>query len=90
MTNFAFLADEWPTLHEAAAQAEALANGDAWAACFYARRGLEVPTPPILLQRKFARRVTAVEALKRAQRASLAELDALFATLQHRAFRGEL
>ena len=25
-----------------------------------------------------------------AQRASLAELDALFATLQHRAFRGEL
>jgi hypothetical protein len=25
-----------------------------------------------------------------AQRASLAELDALFATLQHRAFKGEL
>jgi type I restriction enzyme S subunit len=41
-------------------------------------------------QREFARRVTAVEALKTAQRASLAELDALFATLQHRAFRGEL
>ncbi len=38
----------------------------------------------------YARRVTAVEALKTAQRASLAELDALFATLQHRAFRGEL
>jgi type I restriction enzyme S subunit len=46
--------------------------------------------PPITLQREFARRVTAVEALKTAQRASLAELDALFATLQHRAFRGEL
>lgn len=30
------------------------------------------------------------EALKTAQRASLAELDALFATFQHRAFRGEL
>ncbi len=41
-------------------------------------------------QREFARRVTAVESLKTAQRASLAELDALFATLQHRAFRGEL
>jgi type I restriction enzyme S subunit len=53
-------------------------------------RGLEVPVPPIPLQREFARRVTAVEALKTAQRASLAELDALFATLQHRAFRGEL
>ncbi len=49
-----------------------------------------LPLPPIPLQRKFARRVTAVEALKTAQRASLAELDALFATLQHRAFRGEL
>lgn len=49
-----------------------------------------VVLPPISLQREFARRVTAVEALKRAQRASLAELDALFATLQHRAFKGEL
>ncbi len=44
----------------------------------------------IVRQREFARRVTAVEALKTAQRASLAELDALFATLQHRAFHGEL
>jgi type I restriction enzyme S subunit len=49
-----------------------------------------VSLPPISLQREFARRVTAVEKLKTAQRASLAELDALFATLQHRAFRGEL
>ncbi len=51
---------------------------------------LELPVPPIELQREFARRVTAVETLKTAHRASLAELDALFATLQHRAFRGEL
>lgn len=46
--------------------------------------------PPVELQREFARRVQAVEKLKTAQRASLAELDALFASLQHRAFRGEL
>jgi type I restriction enzyme S subunit len=45
---------------------------------------------PIAVQREFARRVTAVEALKSARRASLAELDAPFATLQHRAFKGEL
>ena len=51
---------------------------------------ISVALPPITLQREFARRATAVEALKTAQRASLAELDALFATLQHRAFRGEL
>ena len=46
--------------------------------------------PPRPAQDKFARQANAVEALKTAQRASLAELDALFATLQHRAFRGEL
>lgn len=39
---------------------------------------------------EFARRVAAVEKLKATQRASLVELDALFASLQHRAFRGEL
>lgn len=44
----------------------------------------------ITLQRKFARRVAAVEKLKTAQRASLAGLDALFVALQHRAFKGEL
>ena len=53
-------------------------------------QAMKIPQPPLPLQREFARRVTAVEALKTAQRASLAELDALFATLQHRAFRGEL
>ena len=42
------------------------------------------------LLHEVARRMMAVAALKTAQRASLAELDALFATLQHRAFRGEL
>ncbi len=41
-------------------------------------------------QRESARRVMAVERLRTMHRASLAELDALFATLQHRAFRREL
>jgi type I restriction enzyme S subunit len=45
---------------------------------------------PLAQPLEFARRVTAVETLKRTRRASLAELDALFASLQHRAFRGEL
>jgi len=46
--------------------------------------------PPISLQHEFARRIAAVDKLKSAHRASLAKLDALFASLQHRAFRGEL
>ena len=51
---------------------------------------IKVGLPPIALQQEFARRVGAVEKLKAAQRTALAEQDALFATLQHRAFRGEL
>lgn len=51
---------------------------------------VNVVVPPSSLQREFARRVQAVEKLKTAQRASLAELDALFASLQTRAFKGEL
>ncbi|MGI9165812.1 MAG: hypothetical protein ACR2G5_05415 [Pyrinomonadaceae bacterium] len=49
-----------------------------------------IPHPPIELQREFASRVRAVEKVKAAQRASLAEMDALFTTLQHFAFRGKL
>jgi len=51
---------------------------------------LQVILPPLSNQRNFARRVAAVDKLKATHRASLAELDALFASLQHRAFRGEL
>ena len=52
--------------------------------------GITFIGPPLELQREFARRVGATDKMKAAQRASLAELDALFAVLQHRAFRGEL
>jgi type I restriction enzyme S subunit len=46
--------------------------------------------PPIHLQREFALRVARVERLKAIQRASAAELDALFVSIQQRAFTGEL
>ncbi len=52
--------------------------------------GLAVPLPPLPLQQKFAVIVESIERQKSTQRAHLAELDALFAALQHRAFRGEL
>jgi type I restriction enzyme S subunit len=53
-------------------------------------RKVMIPVPPFPVQRDFARRVAAVEKLKAAHRVSLAELNALFAMLQDRAFRGEL
>jgi len=53
-------------------------------------RELMLPVPPLPLQNEFALRDARVESLKSAHRSSLAELDALFATLQNRAFQGEL
>jgi type I restriction enzyme S subunit len=50
----------------------------------------QIILPPLSLQKEFTQRVEAVEELKKSHRASLSELDALFASLQHRAFRGEL
>lgn len=46
--------------------------------------------PPLPLQQEFVDLVDSVERLKVSHRAHLAELDALFASLQYRAFRGEL
>jgi type I restriction enzyme S subunit len=51
---------------------------------------LRIPVPPFSLQREFAQRIALGEKLRATHRASLAEMDALFAVLQHCAFRGEL
>jgi type I restriction enzyme, S subunit len=53
-------------------------------------KGFPLLIPPIALQQEFARRIEAIAKLKASHRESLAQLDALFASLQHRAFRGEL
>ena len=53
-------------------------------------RKMQLIVPPLPLQKQFTHRVEAVEKLKATHRASLSQLQALFASLQHRAFRGEL
>ena len=53
-------------------------------------RKLPVLLPPLDLQRRFAVIVASVEQQKAGQRAHLDELDTLFASLQSRAFRGDL
>jgi type I restriction enzyme, S subunit len=50
---------------------------------------VNIPIPPLSLQNEFACRLTAIEKLKAAHKASLSELDELFTSLQHRSFRGE-
>ena len=51
---------------------------------------LRVTLPPLDLLRRFAAIVESVEQQKASQRAHLDELDTLFASLQSRAFRGDL
>ena len=53
-------------------------------------KGFQINVPPVTLQERFSAHCLAIEAVKTAHRAALAHLDALFASLQHRAFRGEL
>ena len=51
---------------------------------------IQVGNPPLPLQQTFATRIASIEALKATHRRALAALDALFASLQQRAFAGDL
>jgi type I restriction enzyme S subunit len=51
---------------------------------------IDICVPPFDLQSQFARRVVALERIHSVQRKESGELDVLFASLQHRAFRAEL
>jgi type I restriction enzyme, S subunit len=53
-------------------------------------QNMRISKPPLALQQEFADRIQAIEALKAQHRESLAKMDTLFNSLQHRAFRGEL
>ena len=52
--------------------------------------GLEVPLPPLTVQLEFAARVEGARRFVNAQRKASSQLSSLFASLQQRAFRGEL
>ena len=53
-------------------------------------RTLPIPLTPLPLQQTFATRIASIETLKATHRRALAALDALFASLQQRAFAGQL
>ena len=53
-------------------------------------KAIPVPLPPLALQQKFTGIVKDIGTLRTSQEAHLGELDVLFASLQYRAFRGEL
>lgn len=51
---------------------------------------IQVGNPPLPLQQTFATRIASIEALRTTHHRALTALDALFASLQQRAFSGEL
>ena len=53
-------------------------------------QSIRIPLPPRHLQAKYVEMLQAVAALREMQERSHARLNTLFASLQHRAFRGEL
>ncbi|WP_291483891.1 restriction endonuclease subunit S [Acidovorax sp.] len=53
-------------------------------------QSIRIPRPGDALEQTFATRIASIEALKATHRRALAALDALFASLQQRAFSGEL
>jgi len=53
-------------------------------------KNFRIILPPLSLQKEFSHRIATLEKLKTTHKASLEELNELFSSLQHRAFRGEL
>lgn len=53
-------------------------------------RNLEIPLPPIDLQRQFSKQLNNVQEMKAKQIAGVVSVDTFFNSLTHRAFRGEL
>ena len=53
-------------------------------------KSVKLLKPPLVQQERFTVAVESLERQKTIQRSHLAELDTLFASLQSRAFRGEL
>jgi type I restriction enzyme S subunit len=51
---------------------------------------IRIPVPPLPLQKEFAQRVTEIRELEAGQATSRTRLDALFQSMLHRAFNGEL
>ena len=53
-------------------------------------KSIIVPVPPLVLQKEFAQRVKEIRELEAGQATSRTRLDALFQSMLHRAFNGEL
>ncbi len=53
-------------------------------------RAMPIVTPPVSLQEEFSARLDAIDECKAASSSAVSQAEALFTSVQHRAFRGEL
>jgi type I restriction enzyme S subunit len=53
-------------------------------------KDMPVILPPLEIQQQLSEKLKLIKSLKKSHRSYLEQLDSLFASLQHRAFRGEL
>jgi type I restriction enzyme S subunit len=91
IANVRFISDQLHSSRDVAHQVSLISGGAIMAGINVSKlKIIKVLTPPLARQNEYAARVTAVDGVRSRYRAQLAELDALFASLQHRAFQGEL
>lgn len=53
-------------------------------------KAMPIPLPPFELQVEFSKKLDAVRGIKELHQTSHRQIDSMFSSLQHRAFRGEL
>lgn len=91
IANVRFISDQLHSSRDVSHQVSLISGGAVMAGINVSKlKTIKVLVPPLADQNEYARRVTAVDRLKDHYQAQLAELDVLFASLQHRAFKGEL
>ncbi|MFF2296544.1 restriction endonuclease subunit S [Arthrobacter sp. NPDC058127] len=89
--NVRFISDQLHSSRDVAHQVSLISGGAIMAGINVSKlKIIKVLAPPLARQNEYAARAIAVDGVRGRYRAQLAELDALFAALQNRAFRGEL
>ncbi|MDQ0867408.1 restriction endonuclease subunit S [Arthrobacter globiformis] len=91
IANVRFISDQLHSSRDVSHQVSLISGGAIMAGINVSKlKTIKVLAPPLADQNEYATRVSAVDGLKDRYRVQLAQLDALCASLQHRAFKGEL
>jgi type I restriction enzyme S subunit len=91
IANVRFISDQLHSSRDVAHQVSLISRGAIMAGINVAKlKIIKVLAPPLADQEEYARRVSSVDVLRSRYLRQSVELDTLFASLQHRAFSGQL